>query len=214
MENTRIIKINPASPEISAILEAASVLKSGGIIGLPTDTVYGLGADAGNEEALQELYMIKAREPGKPTSILIHSRNQLGALVSEITGPAEFLMETFWPGPLTIIFKASAKVHSILSAGGGTIGIRIPDSPVCLGILRETGFPLTAPSANVSGRPPACSAQEVFESFNGRIKLILDGGEADSSSPSTIADATGADIKIIREGKISKAVVEKVLAER
>ncbi len=200
---TEIIPVNPENPGREAIARAAEVLLSGGIIGFPTETVYGLGANVLNPEALKHLYTVKERDMKKPTSILIVRREDLSLFTDKISPGAKALIEKFWPGPLTIIFNAAPAAPELITAGTGTIGIRMPGSAVCLALLEKAGIPVSAPSANPRGKPPALSAGEVMGYFRGRIDLVMDGGKSGQKTPSTIVDSTGDLISVIREGPIS-----------
>jgi L-threonylcarbamoyladenylate synthase len=206
-----MIAVNPLEPGENAVSEAARVLLSGGIIAFPAETVYGLGVDAGNPEALKLLYSIKKRDIGKPTSILISSPEELGRLTSGISREAGRLIDEFWPGPLTIVFKASKNVSEILTAGTGTIGIRMPGSRLCLRLLERAGIPMTAPSANPEGKPPAVSAEEALEYFGRGLDLVLDGGKS-TQPPTTMVDSTGSGISIIREGALGAKKIMSALS--
>ncbi len=208
---TEIIPVDPGNPGGEAIARAAEVLLSGGIIGFPTETVYGLGVNVLNPEALKHLYTVKERDMKKPTSILIARRQDLTLFADKISPGAKALIEKFWPGPLTIIFNAAPSAPELLTAGTGTIGIRMPGSAVCLALLEKAGIPVSAPSANPRGKPPALSADEVMGYFRGRIELVMDGGESVQKSPSTIVDSTGDLISVIREGPISTEDIKAAL---
>lgn len=209
-KKTEIIFADPDNPPGEQIARAAGILLSGGIIGFPTETVYGLGADAENPEALKLLYAVKGRDMKQPTSILISRKEDLGLFASEISREAEALSENFWPGPLTIIFRASPGVSGILTAGTGTIAIRMPGSRLCLALIEKAGAAVTAPSANPRGEPPAETADEVMNYFRGKIDLVIDGGRSPQKIPSTIVDATGNDISVIREGLIPAEDVKRL----
>lgn len=206
-----IIRADPLCPEEEAAARAAEVVLSGKIIGFPTDTVYGLGADALNPEAVKLLYMIKGRDAAKPTLILISCMEDLSFLASSVSDKARRLMEKFWPGPLTIVLRAAASVPGMLTAGTGTIGIRMPASRLCSAIIGKAGRPLTAPSANPQGKPPARTAREMLEYFRGEIDLVIDGGESVVKTPSTVVDASGENISILREGGVSAREIEEAL---
>ncbi len=209
-KKTERIFADPGNPPEEKIERAAEILLSGGIIGFPTETVYGLGADAGNPEALKLLYAIKGRDMKQPTSILISRKKDLGLFAAKISRNAEALAENFWPGPLTIVFRASARVSGILTAGTGTIAVRMPGSRLCLALIEKAGTAVTAPSANPRGEPPAETAEEVMDYFRGKIDLVIDGGQSPQKIPSTIVDATGNDISVIREGLIPAEDIERL----
>ena len=209
---TEIITVDAESPQGQAIDRAAGILRGGGIIGFPTETVYGLGVDALNPEAVGLLYSVKERDMKTPTSILIGRKEDLGIFVSGISREAEVLIEKFWPGPLTIVFRASARASEALTAGTGTLGIRMPGSAICLALLQKAGIPVTAPSANPRGNPPAVSAGGVMEYFRGRIDLVIDGGESARKTPSTIVDSTKDVTSIIREGAVKSGDIQAALS--
>lgn len=213
-KNTEIIVADTDNPGEEQIERAAEILLAGGVIGFPTETVYGLGADAGNPEALKLLYAIKGRDMKQPTSILVSRREDLKLFTSKISRNAEALAEKFWPGPLTIVFRASAHVSAILTAGTGTIAIRIPGSRLCLELIEKSNAAITAPSANPRGEPAAETAEEVMEYFRGKIGLVIDGGRSPRKTPSTIVDAAGDDISIIREGVIPAQDIKQLLKDR
>lgn len=213
-ENTEIIVADTHNPTAEQIERAAAILLSGGIIGFPTETVYGLGAKADNPAALKLLYGIKGRDMKQPTSILISRKEDLKLFASEVSRDAEMLAENFWPGPLTIVFKASGRVSKILAAGTGTIAIRVPGSRLCLEIIEKTGAAITAPSANPRGEPAAETAEDVMNYFRGKIQLVIDGGRSPQRIPSTIADATGNDISVVREGIIPAEELKQLLLKK
>lgn len=196
----KIIQLNPDTQE-AAVTEAAGILRRGGIIVYPTDTQYGLGTRYDQEEAIGKIFKIKARDAGKPVPVLIGSAEEAGSLVSEITPLADFLIRKFWPGPLTIVFRASDTVSPRLTGKEGKIGLRYPASPFVNRLVRLTGAPLTATSANLSGRPPVVDADEAADLFWDQVDLILDGGTL-LSEPSTVVDAAGEKMIILRQGKL------------
>ena len=209
---TQILDINPDAIEEEKIAEAASVIRCGGIVAFPTDTVYGLGVDVFNVEAVKKLYSVKGREEQKPMGILISDERELCDLVGEIPESAKVLMEKFWPGALTLILPAG-RVNNFLTSGSGTIGVRIPDSRIALLLVRESGVPVTSTSANLSGHASASCVEEVLGDLDGKIDMVIDGGSLNSSVPSTVVDLTNGDLRILREGRISRQTVERVLAD-
>jgi L-threonylcarbamoyladenylate synthase len=188
-----------------------SVLNAGGVIAFPTDTFYGLGADPLNTNALSKIFQIKQRPSDKPLLVLIHSLDQLADLTTEVNDNARKLMEHFWPGPLTLIFKAAPGLPNVLTAGTGTIGIRLPGHPFTRKLLEALGRPLTAPSANISGAGEPLSAQEVKNELGDGLSLIVDGGTTPGGKPSTLLDTTTNPPTLIREGGLSRSDVESVL---
>lgn len=193
-----------------AVEEAVSVVRRGGILAMPTESFYALGASPFHEAAVQRLCRIKGRPDDKPILVLVADHAQLDSLVGVVTAGAEILMQRFWPGPLTIIFPAAKSLPISLTAGSGTVGVRQPADPVLRDLLRQVG-PLTGTSANRSGEPPARTVAEVLASLGPELDLILDGGPTAAGLPSTIVQTTGS-VRLLREGPISRRQVEKALA--
>jgi len=191
---------SPVDPEIAVITEAARIISSGGVVALPTDTLYGLAADPCNATAVERLFQIKHRPAERPISLLISNRAMLREWVSEVTPAAARLMDAFWPGPLTLIFKGAA-LPDRLTAGTGTIAIRLPASPFLVRLIETVGRPITATSANRSGGADLHSAQEVLATLGGEVDLVIDGGVREGL-PSTLVDVTGTVSTIIRPGAI------------
>lgn len=200
--NTRMIKVNPFEPEAELIAEAVQVLKRGGVIGYPTETVYGLGADAYNGEALERLFKIKGREMGKPISLLVGNVRMLGEVTSRIPPLAMSLIQGYWPGALTIIFEASNTCHPILTANTGKVGVRISPHRVPGKLLEALKRPITSTSANLSGNPSLSDPLEVYRILRGKIDLIIDGGKTDGEGESTVIDVTVSPPRILREGVV------------
>src|SRR5256712_6936090 len=196
----------------SSLREAGEVVRSGGVIAFPTETFYGLGVDPFNVPAVQRLYNLKGRSPQtSPILVLIRSRHELQALVLEITPAAERLMQACWPGPLTLVFRAAVAVPSVLTAGTGTIGVRLSAYPDVQRVLEMMGGPLTGTSANRTGQPPATTAEEVERAFGADIDLIVNGGPTPGGLPSTVLDTTVSPPRLIREGCVAQTVLRAVL---
>lgn len=207
--NTRMIKVNPLDPEAEHIEEVAQVLRRGGVIGYPTETVYGLGVDAYNEEALERLFKIKGREMGKPISLLVGNLGMLEEVASRIPPLAMSLIQGYWPGALTIIFEASKTCHPILTAKSGKVGVRISPHRIAQKLLEALKRPITSTSANLSGMPSLCDPLEVYRIFRGKIDLIVNGGKTEGEGESTVIDVTVSPPRILREGIIKfKSKVE------
>jgi L-threonylcarbamoyladenylate synthase len=183
---------------------AVGILLSGGIVAYPTETFYALGVKFDLEESLKRLYDFKQRSLEKALPLIIGDRKLLYSLSSAINGTAISLMDRFWPGPLTLVFPAAGNLSDYLTAGTQTIAVRIPGESFALQLAQSARFPLTATSANISGRPPAVEAEAVIEYFNAKIDLVIDGGRTTGGSPSTIVDVTGHPIRILREGALKK----------
>lgn len=191
---TKVIKINPKFPEQDLIKEAAGVLRNGGLVGFPTETVYGIGANLLEKETIQRLYEIKQRPKDKPFSLHISDLNQLQDFVSFLSKEAEDLIKRFWPGPLTIV---------TMGKDGKRIGIRMPKNEIALQLIREAKVPVVAPSANLSGNTPPKNVGEVLKELSGLLDLILDGGQTEIGIESTVVDVTTKPFTILREGAIS-----------
>ncbi len=192
-------------------IEAVKCLKSGGIVAIPTDTVYGLGADPFNPEAVQKLYTFKGRPDGKPIPLVLSSVDDVYRVAQNLPDYFFHLTDRFWPGGLTIIVEAK-DLLPILTAGGNTVGVRIPDNPLLLKILKTFGGPAAITSANLSGEPPATSAQEIGEELASRIDVIVDGGKTPGPIPSTVYDISISPPLIRRHGVISENTLAKELA--
>jgi L-threonylcarbamoyladenylate synthase len=202
-------QIIPAE-EPTAIPHAADVLAHNGVVAFPTDTVYGIGALAFEEEAIERLYFIKGRSHSKAIAILISDIHELELVTPHPSKMALDIAKRFWPGPVTMILPQHPNVPDALSALP-TIGVRIPDHPVALALLRETG-PLGVTSANLSGSANTSSAQEVIAQLDGRVHLIIDGGATPGKVPSTVVDLTTAEMRILRQGPVTMKDLESVLA--
>lgn len=206
----KVLKLDWEQPDPTSIEMIRSIVTAGGVIAYPTDTFYGLGADPFNREAVSRIFKIKQRPADKPLLILIHSLNQLNNLTHGVTDNARQLMEHFWPGPLTLIFKAAPGLPDTLTAGTGTVGIRLPDHVFSRRLLEELGQPLTAPSANTSGRPEPTTARQV-ENDLGEVGCIIDGGPTAGGQPSTVLDTTTDPPTLRREGAVSRTDLEAIL---
>lgn len=188
------------------------MVRGSGVIAFPTETFYGLGVNPFNVQAVQRLYDLKGRSPQtSPILVLIRSRHELQALISEITPAAERLMQACWPGPLTLVFRAAVAVPSALTAGTGTIGVRLSASPDVQRVLDVIGGPLTGTSANRTGQPPATTAEEVARAFGADVDLIVNGGPTPGGLPSTVVDTTVSPPRLVREGCVSQAALRAVL---
>jgi L-threonylcarbamoyladenylate synthase len=194
------------------IEKGAEILQKGGVIAFPTDTVYGLGADAFNTRAVERLYEIKNRPRHQQFPLLIADINQLGTLAKPIPEIAWFLAKRFWPGGLTLILSRTDSLP-VYVAPGSTIAIRIPNHPVCLALIQALGNALIGTSANISGQPTALTVEEVRQQLGERIDLIVNGGECPSGKESTIVDVTHETPLILRRGIISPHDIDKARKE-
>jgi len=195
--------IDSHHPDNDTLLNIIAHIKKGKTIAFPTETFYALGVSAYNEEALKKVFKIKGREYGKPLPILIEGEAMLKEVVSEIPAIAPFLINEFWPGGLTLIFKASPETHPLITAHTDTVAVRNPSHPIARMLVKRAECPLTATSANLSGQKSCSSASEVAECLGNAVDLIIDGGRTEGLLPSTIVDLTSTPPKIVREGIIS-----------
>ncbi|MEH7107571.1 L-threonylcarbamoyladenylate synthase [Bacillus sp. JJ1764] len=196
------------------LVDAAQLLRDNEVVALPTETVYGLGGNAFNDEAVEKIYAAKGRPGDNPLIIHIADREQLNDFVAEIPEKAEQLMNGFWPGPLTIILKMKQGVLSEkASAGLTTVGVRMPDHPVALALLKQCGLPIAAPSANSSGKPSPTTAQHVIDDLQGKIAGVLDGGPTGVGVESTVIDCTEAIPVILRPGGVTLEQLQEVIGE-
>ncbi len=202
MTRTRLLRVHPGAPQLSVLREAAGVLSSGGLVAFPTETFYGLGTHALDPAAVRRIFEVKGRPETKPLLVLVDSIEMAESLAEEISDTARDLMAKYWPGPLTLIVRAVASLPKELTAGSGTVGMRIPRHPVAFELVRAAGFPITAPSANLSDEEPPTTAAEVRRAFDGKVELILDGGATTGGLPSTILDVTVTPPRLIRKGAL------------
>ena len=195
----------------AAIEEAGALIRSGSLVAFPTETVYGLGANALDGEAVARIFEAKGRPGDNPLIVHISDISQLYPLIDgEPSEAAQHMMEAFWPGPLTMIFPKSDLVPRAVTAELNTVAVRLPDHPAAISLIRAARMPIAAPSANRSGRPSPTTAQHVFEDMNGRIPMIIDGGDSDVGVESTVVDMTGATPRILRPGKITREMIAEV----
>ena len=190
---------------------AAEIIARGGVIAFRTDTFYGLGADPFNRSAVQRIKQLKGREANQPILVVISDIDQIEHFITERSRAFDLLAERFWPGALTLIGKAAPEVPGEVTAGTGTIGVRLPGDDNVRALLRACGGALTATSANPSGAEPARTAGEVERYFGAAVDLIIDGGEARADRPSTVVDARAAELKLIREGAVLWSSIREYL---
>jgi L-threonylcarbamoyladenylate synthase len=194
--------VDPERPGGSELARAAAVLHRGGLVGFPTETFYGLGACALSPAAVRRVFEVKGRPAASPLLILVDSAAMVDRVASEVPARARALMGRHWPGALTIVLRAAACVPAEVTAGTGTVGVRLSSHPVARGLVAALGQPVTAPSANPSGQPPPATAADVLRYFDGRVDLVLDGGATPGGPPSTIVDATVEPPRLIRGGAV------------
>ncbi|HHY81804.1 MAG TPA: threonylcarbamoyl-AMP synthase [Clostridiales bacterium] len=210
---TRVINITDPKSQSSDIEEAAQFIKKGEVVAFPTETVYGLGANALDAQAVKKIFQAKGRPGDNPLIVHISDIYQWQDLVDDIPDKALELAENFWPGPLTIILEKSLKVPVEVTAGLDTVGVRMPAHPVARELINLAGVPIAAPSANRSGRPSPTTARHVLEDLDGRIPIILDGGQADVGVESTVLDMTGDVPVILRPGGVTPEMLKEIVGQ-
>ena len=212
--NTEIVTIDLGSSESFAMLErAGDIIKNGGLVAFPTETVYGLGGDALNPNASTKIYAAKGRPSDNPLIVHIADINDLDTIAADVPKAALKLAEHYWPGPLTMIFRKQPIVPNETTGGLDTVAVRFPSHPVAAAFIKASGGFIAAPSANLSGRPSTTTAAHVIEDLSGRIDMIIDGGPCDIGLESTIVDFTAARPMILRPGFVSERMLEDVLGE-
>ncbi len=211
--NTILRKVDVDNIDMEVIKEASDILHAGDMVAFPTETVYGLGADALDEMASKKIYAAKGRPSDNPLIVHVANEQQILPLVKEIPESARKLMKAFWPGPLTIIFNKSDVVPYGTTGGLDTVAIRMPNHKVALTLIEESNVAIAAPSANTSGRPSPTTAKHVMDDLNGKISMVIDGGEVGIGIESTIVDVTGDIPMILRPGYINKKMLEEVVGE-
>lgn len=202
---TQVFRIDPEDFAPESVDDAAKILADGGLVAFPTETVYGLGANAHKPEAVHALMEVKDRPEGKHLSLHLADRAEVAELVDEVPAVARTLMDLYWPGPLTIVFPGNA---------GEGIGVRLPANAIARELIRRSGVPVVAPSANRSGEPPALDAEGVLASFDGKIDAVVDGGPVKIRQSSTVVRVTGSDVEVLREGIITEEMIRGALGGR
>lgn len=204
---TRLISINDSG----ALQAALAVLDAGGVLAFPTDTVYGLATSAEDPAVIEQLFEVKGRDRKQAIAVLMGEVEDLTRVAESPSAGAKQLAKTFWPGPLTLVVPRHPRLPQILSPLP-TVGVRIPDHPVAIKLMKRSG-PLAVTSANLSGQENTCSAAEVLAQLDGRIDMLLDGGETPGGVPSTVVDTTGGQIKILRQGPITDDDIQDALRD-
>lgn len=200
--NDNILRVDQKKPSRTGLKKAVVSLQKGGLVAFPTDTFYGLGADVFYKPALERIYQVKGRDTLKPILVVVPNITKLQSLTIKISEQAKILMDRFWPGPLTLLLPARSDLPSILVGETGKIGVRIPDHPVALALLKEWNGPLTATSANPSGQRSPRSIKEIDASFKRKLDLIIDAGPTTGENESTIVDTTLHPPRLVRKGQI------------
>ena len=212
--DTKMIKVEDTENiKEQDLLEAAEIIRKGGLVAFPTETVYGLGANALEEEAAKKIYAAKGRPSDNPLIAHVSSAEEVLPLVKEIPKAAKKLMDAFWPGPMTLIFPKSELVPYGTTGGLETVAVRMPSDPVARTLIRLSGVPIAAPSANTSGRPSPTTAEHVWQDMKGKIEMIVDGGPVGIGLESTIVDVTGEIPTVLRPGAVTMEMLEAVLGE-
>jgi L-threonylcarbamoyladenylate synthase len=213
MKKTLVLKVNPLKPDAAKVRVAAEFIKTGGLVAFPTETVYGLGADALNTKAVLALFKAKKRPLDNPPIVHVENVDDVYKLAKHVPPKAELLMKRFWPGPLTLVFERSEMVPDVTVAGLRTVAIRMPKNKVALALIRESQCPIAAPSANLAGKPSPTTAQHVFDDLNGRIEAILDGGPTCIGVESTVLDLSVNPPLVLRPGGTPFEALKKVLGD-
>lgn len=197
------MRLSPVKPQPGMIKAAACVLRNGGLVAFPTETVYGLGANLLNKGAVGKIYRIKKRPKNKPLTVHIADIKAVKKMVGKIPSGAKRLAERFWPGPLTLVLKDKR---------GRKTGFRMPDNRIAFLLIKKADVPIVAPSANISGNRPPKSAKEVLRDLDGKIDMVLDGGKTRVGIESTVVDMSGKNFKVLREGAISEAEIWRAIS--
>jgi len=213
VNGTLWIKVDPERPQIDAIRIAADVIRKGGLVAFPTETVYGLGANALDSNAVASIFRAKERPSDNPVIVHIAKRKDMRRLAKTVPHKAEKLADRFWPGPLTLILKRLSLIPDVTVAGLETVGIRIPSNKIALALIRESGVPIAAPSANRAGKPSPTTAQHVIDDLAGRIDVVMDGGPTRIGVESTVIDMTTRVPQILRPGGTPFEELKEALGE-
>jgi L-threonylcarbamoyladenylate synthase len=200
---TEVVRVDPVAPDERVLDEAARVLGRGGLVAFPTETFYGLGAAALDRRAVRRVFEVKGRPASMPLLVLVDSEAMVGRVALEIPARARELITRHWPGALTLVLRASAGLPAELTAGTGTVGVRLPAHATARALVRALGAPVTAPSANPTGAEPPTTAAAVLGHFGDALDLVLDGGPTPGGAPSTVVDVTVDPPRVIRQGAVT-----------
>lgn len=211
--NTKIVKVDPENIDYNIIKEAADIINKGELVVFPTETVYGIGADALNDEAVSKIFEAKGRPQDNPLIVHIGEFEDLYDLVSEVPENAKLLADKFWPGPLTMILHKNEIISDKITAGLSTVAVRLPENKIALGLIKESKKPIAAPSANISGRPSPTQASHVIEDLMGKVHMIIDGGSTYIGLESTVVDMTSSIPMILRPGGVTAEDIISVLGQ-
>jgi L-threonylcarbamoyladenylate synthase len=213
LKETKLIKVSPTNPQADQIQMAAEILRSGGLVAFPTETVYGLGADAFNSEPVKKVFTAKGRPADNPLIVHIAEYEQIRELTDTMPAVGKVLADAFWPGPLTLVVKSSPAVPKVVTGGLDTVAVRVPKHNVTLELIKKLNRPIVGPSANKSGRPSPTTAQHVYDDLNGEIDLILDAGPTLIGIESTVVDVTVTPPLILRFGGLTREEIEQLIGE-
>jgi L-threonylcarbamoyladenylate synthase len=206
-----VVRVSSREDLERCLKSAVRILKRGGVVAYPTETVYGLGVDVSNERAVSFLFKLKGREEGRPVLIIIPSTEALSRYAESVSDSARRLTSKFWPGGLTIVCKAKETVSTLLTGGTGKIGVRLSGNFIATALCRALGGAVTSTSANVSGFPPCTSASQVLKAFPSGLGLVINGGWCSAEAGSTVVDVTESPCRILRQGVISREAIEAVV---
>jgi L-threonylcarbamoyladenylate synthase len=208
---TRVLPTSSPSETRAACEEAAALLRQGKIVSFPTDTFYALGANALDEEAIAQVYRLKGRQASKPILILLEDAGKAQQWVLDISPAARLLMGCFWPGPLTLVFRAASSLPTALTGEDGTVGVRVPSHPLTRALVGLAGGPITGTSANPSGSPAPSSAADVLRYFEGKLPLVVDGGGSGCKAGSTVVSVVHPEPHLLRAGEIAHEAILRAL---
>lgn len=206
---TKIVSVDQINPDTDVIRKAASVIRGLGTVVFPTETVYGLGANAYSEEACEKIFSAKDRPKDNPLIVHISSFSQLKDVAVEIPDSVTEIMKTLWPGPITVLLKKSVKIPSVVTAGLDTVAVRIPGNPLALSLIEESGVPIAAPSANIATRPSIVDSKDAVRDLSGKVDMILDAGRTFFGIESTIINVMSDPVELLRPGAFEVEELEK-----
>ncbi|MFW5690969.1 MAG: L-threonylcarbamoyladenylate synthase [Chloroflexota bacterium] len=210
---TRVLTVDPEAPDVENIRVAAAALRAGQLVAFPTETVYGLGANALDQDAIQRIYDAKQRPANDPIIAHITQHSQLDALAVDVPQAAYALAAAFWPGPLTLVLRRAPSIPANIATGRQTIAVRMPANPVAYALIEAAGVPVAAPSANTFTRPSATTAEHVLHDLGGRVEIVLDGGPTHIGLESTVIDMTGAVPVVLRPGGVTMDDIQSIIPE-
>ncbi len=213
-KKTKIVVLTENDPKYAQVVqEAGKILREGGLVAFPTETVYGIGANALDEQAVKKIYVAKGRPSDNPLIMHVSDVHILKDYVQHIDDKSKRLIAKFWPGPLTLIFQKKDTVPDIITGGLDTVAVRMPKHPIAHDIIHSAGIPIAAPSANISGKPSPTRGRHVVEDLNGRVDMIIDGGKTTHGLESTVLDMTGDIPSILRPGSITYSMIKAVIGD-